>query len=116
MVVAQRGSIKDLDHCVDSDVCADEGIFLAEAYCQVIGVWYVPNDGQCPDGELINAVVFVVADDQDSMLASSAQQGPDLSPAHHWESRSAMSLLLSIRSLSASACWGVWRRMYSPYA
>jgi hypothetical protein len=38
----------------------------------MVGVWDVADYGQCPDGELFDAVVFVVADDEYPVLAAAA--------------------------------------------
>jgi hypothetical protein len=37
VVVAERASVKDLDHAVDSDERASEGVSLAETYDQLVG-------------------------------------------------------------------------------
>ena len=63
MVVTQRTPVKDLDHAVDSDVGAGEGVIASQTHRQVVGVRYIPDDGQCPDCKFINAVVLIIADD-----------------------------------------------------
>ncbi len=102
MIVTQRIPIQDLHHTVDSDVRAWEGVVAVEAYRKMVRMGYLANDGQRPDGKLVDAVVLVIADHQNPMLATSTQQGPDLPTSHQCESRRAMSLLSSISARSAS--------------
>lgn len=96
MVTAKRAAVEDLHHTMDPDVGAAERVILAQAYSQMVGMRYLAHDGERPDSQLLDSVVFVVADHQYAMLTAAAQQCPDLSSSYHCASRSAMSLLSSI--------------------
>jgi hypothetical protein len=116
VVVTQCGTVEDLNDAVDPDERAGQGIGLGKADGELIWMWHVADYGERPDGQRVNGVVLIVADHEDAILAASAQQSPDLSPPHHSASRTAMSLLLSIRAWSSAICCVVLRRRYSPYA
>ncbi|GAA2464683.1 hypothetical protein Ahu01nite_007920 [Winogradskya humida] len=68
---------------MDPDECSAQGVEWAEADCQLVWVRDVLHDGEGPYGQFLDGVVFVVADDQDTVLTTAAQQRPDLTAVYH---------------------------------
>jgi hypothetical protein len=63
VVVAQRAAVKDLYDAVDFDVRTAEGVVIAQAHDEMVGVRDLSNDRKSPDREFVDRVVLIVADD-----------------------------------------------------
>jgi len=63
-VIPQRRAVEDLHHRVDFDKCSRERILRAKANRELVWMRRIASDDECPDRQLIDVVVLVVADDE----------------------------------------------------